>query len=185
MVVFQSDGRRKYKSFYAKTQKEVKEKAKVYQSTKAEGLNVDTVYYFADWADMWFKNHKANIMSTTQESYQYTLRILKANFPPQEAKGHQAYRCGGHAQKPSLRRALHFLPDPVQGYDVPDHEQGRGQNLTGKAIVPFATSGGSDMGKTNEKLMPSCPGAKLIEGKFFNHSASHEELAAWVDGLQI
>lgn len=41
------------------------------------------------------------------------------------------------------------------------------------------------MGKTNEKLMPSCPGAKLFEGKFFNHSASHEELAAWVDGLQI
>ena len=58
-------------------------------------------------------------------------------------------------------------------------------NLTGKTIVPFATSGGSDMGKTNEKLMPSCTGAKLIEGKVFNHSASHEELAAWVDGLQI
>lgn len=58
-------------------------------------------------------------------------------------------------------------------------------NLTGKTIVPFATSGGSDMGKTNEKLIPSCTGAKLIEGKVFNHSASHEELAAWVDGLQI
>ena len=58
-------------------------------------------------------------------------------------------------------------------------------NLTGKTIVPFATSGGSDMGKTNEKLMPSCAGAKLIEGKVFNHSASHEELAAWVDGLYI
>ena len=35
MVGFQSDGRRKYKSFYAKTQKEVKEKAKAYQSAKA------------------------------------------------------------------------------------------------------------------------------------------------------
>ena len=61
MVGFQSDGRRKYKSFYAKTQKEVKEKAKAYQSAKAEGLDVDTVYYFADWADMWFENHKDNI----------------------------------------------------------------------------------------------------------------------------
>ena len=35
-------------------------------------------------------------------------------------------------------------------------------NLKGKTIIPFATSGGSDMGKTNEKLAPSCPGAKLL-----------------------
>ena len=86
MVGFQSDGRRKYKSFYAKTQKEVKEKAKAYQSAKAEGLDVDTVYYFSDWADMWFENHKDNIMPTTQESFQYTLRILKANFPRKKLK---------------------------------------------------------------------------------------------------
>ena len=32
----------------------------------------------------------------------------------------------------------------------------------GKTIIPFATSGGSDMGKTNEKLAPSCPGSKLL-----------------------
>ena len=35
-------------------------------------------------------------------------------------------------------------------------------NLKGKTIIPFATSGGSGMGKTNEKLAPSCPGAKLL-----------------------
>ena len=34
-------------------------------------------------------------------------------------------------------------------------------DLTGKTIIPFATSGGSGMGKTNEKLLPSCAGAKL------------------------
>ena len=70
--------------------------------------------------------------------------------------------------------APHIINTFLESYD-----------LTGKTIVPFATSGGSDMGKTNAKLMPSCAGAKLIEGKVFNHSASHEELAAWVDGLQI
>ena len=42
MIGFQSDGRRKYKSFYAKTQKEVKEKAKAYQSAKAEGFSSPT-----------------------------------------------------------------------------------------------------------------------------------------------
>lgn len=58
-------------------------------------------------------------------------------------------------------------------------------DLTGKTIIPFATSGGSGMGKTNEKLQPSCPNSKLIEGKVFKKSASKSELAAWVDGLNI
>ena len=78
---FQSDGRRKYKSFYAKTQKEVKQKARAYQDAKAEGIEVDVVYYFDEWADLWFESHRDNIMPTTQENYQYTLRILKAAFP--------------------------------------------------------------------------------------------------------
>ena len=78
---FQSDGRRKYKSFYAKTQKEVKQKARAYQDAKAEGIEVDVVSYFDEWADLWFESHKDNIMPTTQENYQYTLRILKAAFP--------------------------------------------------------------------------------------------------------
>ena len=58
-------------------------------------------------------------------------------------------------------------------------------DLTGKTIIPFATSGGSDMGKTNEKLLPSCKGAKLVDGKVFKGNVSHQELAAWVDGLNI
>lgn len=58
-------------------------------------------------------------------------------------------------------------------------------DLTGKTIIPFATSGGSGMGKTNEKLQPSCPNSKLIEGKVFKKSASKSELAAWVEGLKL
>lgn len=58
-------------------------------------------------------------------------------------------------------------------------------DLTGKTIIPFATSGGSGMGKTNEKLQPSCPNSKLIEGKVFKKSASNSELAAWADGLKL
>ena len=48
-----------------------------------------------------------------------------------------------------------------------------------KIIVPFATSGGSKMGKTNEYLKPSINGAKLLEGvvidseKAFNNFISN------------
>ena len=58
-------------------------------------------------------------------------------------------------------------------------------DLTGKTIIPFATSGTSGMGKTNEKLAPSCKGAKLLEGKRFSSNASGKELAAWADSLEI
>ena len=44
-------------------------------------------------------------------------------------------------------------------------------DLKGKTIIPFATSGGSNMGKTNEKLAPSCPDAKLLHGKVFDSYA--------------
>ena len=58
-------------------------------------------------------------------------------------------------------------------------------DLTGKTIIPFATSGTSGMGKTNEKLAPSCKGAKLLEGKRFDSRVSGKELAAWADSLKI
>ncbi len=54
-----------------------------------------------------------------------------------------------------------------------------------KTIIPFATSGGSDIGKTNERLAPSCKGAKLMDGKVFKGSVGHQELAAWVEGLGL
>lgn len=54
-------------------------------------------------------------------------------------------------------------------------------DLTGKTIIPFATSGGSGMGKTNEKLAPSCTGAKLLQGRVFKANIKEAELAAWAE----
>ena len=54
-------------------------------------------------------------------------------------------------------------------------------DFTGKIIIPFATSGSSDMGKTNEKLAPSCNGAKLLEGRVWNVNASKKKLSDWAD----
>ncbi len=55
------------------------------------------------------------------------------------------------------------------------------QDLKGKVVIPFATSGGSDMGKTNEVLAPSCIGADLREGRRFPVDVSNEDLKAWAD----
>ena len=58
-------------------------------------------------------------------------------------------------------------------------------DFTGKTIIPFATSGGSGMGKTNEKLLPSCAGAKLLEGKVFKSNVSKAEMNRWVSNLKF
>lgn len=88
---FQPDGRRKTKSFYAKTQKEVKAKAKAYQDARAEGIEMEVDYLFPEWADIWFENHKDNIAPTTQENYGYTLRILKDAFPRKKIRDIKPY----------------------------------------------------------------------------------------------
>ncbi|MDD6280024.1 MAG: flavodoxin, partial [Oscillospiraceae bacterium] len=53
-------------------------------------------------------------------------------------------------------------------------------DFNGKKIIPFVTSGGSNMGNTNCELAPSCVGAKLIDGKRFSSNTSSDELKAWV-----
>ena len=58
-------------------------------------------------------------------------------------------------------------------------------DFSGKTIIPFATSGGSGMGKTNEKLGPSCPGATLLQGKLLNGNLSEDSLKNWVKNLNL
>ena len=54
-------------------------------------------------------------------------------------------------------------------------------DLTGKKVIPFATSGGSGMGNTNAELKASCQGADLAEGKRFGSNTAAAELKAWAE----
>lgn len=56
-------------------------------------------------------------------------------------------------------------------------------DLTGKTIIPFATSGASGMGNTNAELKASCPGATLKEGRRFSASTSETELKDWTENV--
>ena len=54
-------------------------------------------------------------------------------------------------------------------------------DLTGKKVIPFATSGSSGMGNTNTELKASCQGADLAEGKRFGSNTAAAELKAWAE----
>lgn len=69
-----------------------------------------------------------------------------------------------------------FVGFPIWWYVAPTiiNTFGECYNFSGKTIVPFATSGGSGMGKTTEELIPSFKGAKVVEGKVVNRMSSAE-----------
>ena len=60
-------------------------------------------------------------------------------------------------------------------------------DLTGKTIIPFATSGGSDMGKSGEDLKKaSAPNANwILPGKVLNGNPPVDSLKAWVETLHL
>lgn len=56
-------------------------------------------------------------------------------------------------------------------------------DFSGKTIIPFATSGGSGMGKTIQVLKPLCSSsAKWEDGKMLNR-ISYSELKNWVNSI--
>lgn len=58
-------------------------------------------------------------------------------------------------------------------------------DLSGKTIVPFATSGGSGMGETNQNLQSSCVGATLLPGRIFKSDVSKDALVQWISSLKL
>ena len=53
-------------------------------------------------------------------------------------------------------------------------------DFSGKTVIPFATSGGSEMGKTTDVLRKVCPDADIKDGKVLN-GMSDKEIAQWVN----
>mgnify|MGYP002579720501 CR=1 FL=1 len=59
-------------------------------------------------------------------------------------------------------------------------------DFSGKTVIPFATSGGSGMGKTVELLRSSCaPDTRWNEGKRLSSHASAQEVSAWTKSLPL
>jgi len=55
-------------------------------------------------------------------------------------------------------------------------------DFAGKTIVPFATSGGSGLGKAPQRMQTLVPGATVLDGGLLNGRPSKAELATWAEG---
>ncbi len=54
-------------------------------------------------------------------------------------------------------------------------------DLTGKTVVPFATSGGSGLGDSYKNMQALAPGAKVYDGEKFSQTVSEKTLKEWAD----
>lgn len=57
-------------------------------------------------------------------------------------------------------------------------------DFSGKKIVPFATSGGSGLGKTAETLQEVVPSAMVMEGRLLNGKQDPAELKKWAGSFE-
>lgn len=76
-----------------------------------------------------------------------------------------------------------FLGFPVWWYTAPTIIKTflEAYDFAGKTIVPFATSGGSGLGKTAETLQETVPLATVTDGRLLNGKQNVEELKKWAD----
>lgn len=81
-----------------------------------------------------------------------------------------------------------FIGFPIWWYEAPRIIQTflESYDFAGKTVIPFATSGGSSIGKTSEILMSSCGGeTNWKPGSCLRSSASTENVKKWVNSLDI
>ena len=80
-----------------------------------------------------------------------------------------------------------FLGFPIWWYREPSIIDSflEAYDFSGKTIVPFFTSGGSNLGEGQRRIEALAKGAKVLSGKRFSAHASERELKIWIDSLQL
>ena len=119
------------------------------------------------------------------------IRYAKADLDWTNKKSRSSVEMNDKSSRPAVAKKLGnmseydevFVGFPIWWYIAPTIVNTflEGYGLAGKTIIPFATSGGSGMGETNEYLANSCKSAKLVEGKVLRRNACADELKKWAD----
>lgn len=119
------------------------------------------------------------------------IRYGKADLDWTNKKSRSSVEMNDKLSRPAVAKKLGnmseydevFVGFPIWWYIAPTIVNTflEGYDLAGKTIIPFATSGGSGMGETNEYLANSCKGAKLVEGKVLRRNACADELKKWAE----
>ena len=80
-----------------------------------------------------------------------------------------------------------FIGYPIWWYDAAWPVEGfvEGNDFTDKTVIPFCTSSSSGLGESGARLAELAGTGTWLEGQRFRSSASQEDVAAWVDSLNL
>ena len=82
---------------------------------------------------------------------------------------------------------LVFVGFPVWWYREPSIIDSflEAYDFSGKTVVPFLTSGGSELGEGQGRIEALATGARVLRGRRFSARASASELKSWIAGLDL
>ena len=80
-----------------------------------------------------------------------------------------------------------FLGFPIWWYREPSIIDSflDANDLSGKTVVPFFTSGGSGLGEGQGRIEKLARGAKVLTGRRFSARAGESELRSWIGSLDL
>ena len=90
-------------------------------------------------------------------------------------------------EAPVADAAVVFLGFPIWWYREPSIIDSflETYDFLGKTVVPFFTSGGSQLGEGQARITALAKGAKVLPGKRFSARASEAELKSWINALAL
>lgn len=94
---------------------------------------------------------------------------------------------GGAGDAPDMSRYdTVFLGFPIWWYVEPRIVDTflEAHDFAGKAVVPFATSGGSGLGKAPQRMATLAPDATVLEGRLLNGHLDANDLRAWAESMR-
>lgn len=121
-------------------------------------------------------------------------RYTSADLNWNDAQSRSSLEMKNPAARPAIAEAVGdmaqydtvFVGFPIWWYQAPRIIETFLENhdLSGKTLIPFATSGGSDMGKTESILKACCPSdARWKPGKRLSARADRETVLSWLKSL--
>ena len=88
---------------------------------------------------------------------------------------------------PVADAAVIFVGFPIWWYREPSVIDSflEAYDFSGKTLVPFLTSGGSELGEGQGRIEELAVGAKVLRGRRFSARASERELMNWIESLGL
>ena len=90
-------------------------------------------------------------------------------------------------EAPVAQAEVLFLGFPIWWYREPSLIDSflDAYDFSGKTVVPFFTSGGSQLGEGQSRIEKLAGGAKVLPGRRFSARAGESELLSWIGGLDL